>query len=336
MAQRHPALDAALLALDASPLELLGAIADGLSAHLAADGCCAHLTDPASGVPIGGLALGSPPGSFEQAFEFEHRRPDAMTFAALARRRTRSGALGVETAGDLSASARFREMIEPGGARDELRASFTDAFGTWGTVVLFRDRRFSHDDLALVASVVPRASRALRAVRTHEQQRPSGDPSTSVVVLDGADRLCSADAAGRQRIARLGGGTDGALPPSFFAVAARARERAAGDPARAQVRETEGQWLTLEGAPLDDERYGAVALVIRPATSESVADIVLRAYGLSQRERQVATLARRGRPAKAIAAELALSPYTVEDHLRHVYDKTGARTREGLARLSTP
>jgi DNA-binding NarL/FixJ family response regulator len=52
---------------------------------------------------------------------------------------------------------------------------------------------------------------------------------------------------------------------------------------------------------------------------------------LSSAERQVAMLAAQGLANKEIAARLAVSVYTVERHLTHIYEKLGIRSRAELA-----
>jgi DNA-binding NarL/FixJ family response regulator len=53
--------------------------------------------------------------------------------------------------------------------------------------------------------------------------------------------------------------------------------------------------------------------------------------GLSEREVQVLRLAARGWQNRQIGTELSISPRTVGHHLSHIYDKTGRRTRAGIA-----
>lgn len=54
---------------------------------------------------------------------------------------------------------------------------------------------------------------------------------------------------------------------------------------------------------------------------------------LSGRELEVLTLAARGMRDSQIAAELCVAETTVKSHLRHVYDKWGARNRTEAAVL---
>ena len=55
---------------------------------------------------------------------------------------------------------------------------------------------------------------------------------------------------------------------------------------------------------------------------------------LTTREREVVDLVAQGLPNKAIAAQLGISPRTVEGHLNHVFEKVGASSRSALVRLA--
>jgi DNA-binding CsgD family transcriptional regulator len=71
--------------------------------------------------------------------------------------------------------------------------------------------------------------------------------------------------------------------------------------------------------------------VLERASSDQVASLIARAHQLSQRETQVALLVLRGLSTNEIAGELFISPYTVQDHLKSIFEKVGVRSRRALA-----
>jgi DNA-binding CsgD family transcriptional regulator len=115
---------------------------------------------------------------------------------------------------------------------------------------------------------------------------------------------------------------------------ARARAVAAGldeGPARLRLRDRKGRWLLfhascLKGGPAD----GAVTVVVEPAKSTDVAPIIIEAYGLSPRERDVVRAIARGLSTPDIAAALFLSAHTVRYYIKAVFEKVGVSSRGEL------
>ncbi len=70
-----------------------------------------------------------------------------------------------------------------------------------------------------------------------------------------------------------------------------------------------------------------IAVIIEPATPSEVAAVIMQAYGLTERERAVTGLLCTGRSTAQITAELWISPNTLQDHLKSIFDKTGVRSR---------
>lgn len=296
-------------------LELLG------HQGLRYDGACWHVDDPLTGLFTSIGVVGELPGDYRTAIELELFTDDVAKIHEVAARPVPVASLVAETEGRPESSPRWREMISPSGHADELRAVFVDEFGRWGSINLFRaGRPFEQRDRELVATAAPQVAQALR-VAAAAGPAP-GIPVPGVLVVDKADRVDLADPTARTYLV----GRDEELPGTVHVLAARVRHQ--GRSLRARMHTDDG-WLILDGMPLEDGP-GRVAVVVQPAPSASVVDVRLLAAGLSEREREVALAVIRGESTRRIAAALFLSPWTVQDHLKAVFEKTGVGSRREL------
>jgi DNA-binding CsgD family transcriptional regulator len=85
---------------------------------------------------------------------------------------------------------------------------------------------------------------------------------------------------------------------------------------------------------LGDGADARTAVLLEAAQAPELAPLIADGYGLTQRERNVTQLVAQGASTDEIASRLYLSPYTVQDHLKAVFDKVGVSTRgELVARL---
>jgi DNA-binding CsgD family transcriptional regulator len=90
----------------------------------------------------------------------------------------------------------------------------------------------------------------------------------------------------------------------------------------------------VRGSLLGDGPDAQVAVLLETARPAELAPLIADAYGLTDRERRVTELVAQGYSTNTIGARLHLSAYTVQDHLKSVFDKTGTGTRgELVARL---
>lgn len=126
---------------------------------------------------------------------------------------------------------------------------------------------------------------------------------------------------------------EGDLPAVVNSVAYRALLTArGGEPrgARARVPTSAGAWLVVHGSAIGDPEEGRAAIILEPARSPEIAPLIVAAYGLTAREREVTQLVLHGLSTAEIAARLHISEYTVQDQLKAIFEKAGVRSRREL------
>jgi DNA-binding CsgD family transcriptional regulator len=310
-----------------------------LGARVAFDdfGFCAF--DPLSGMPIRVVRHERVPSEMVprwMAIEVSDARHFNISDVPL-RVGESTSVLSAETGGELERSARYREIFRQLDLRHELRLVFRAGDRPLGGLSLSRDASapdFDPEEVKLVAPIVgPLAEAMWKALLGSPKGSLAVDDWPAVLVLSVDDRVVSCSELGERVLAELadvGPPDPEKLPIVIRAVALRARRpQEPGRPASAGARTRSGQWLTIRGTVLDGGR--SVALVIEPTRTNEASSLIFTSYGLSAREREVADGVLRGRSNEDVGEELGITAYTVQDHLKSIFDKTGFSSRKELA-----
>ncbi len=267
----------------------------------------------------------------------EYLRDDVNPFAALAARRMPVGILSETTRGRPERSARYVEYLEPIGTPFEMRVAMVTRGRAWGCVVLHRTEAtgdFSSDEARIMARLSRPIAEALRSsYRVDAARRPDEDRAPGLLVLDARDQveLMTPPAVALFEQLVRDDPAHRAVPAGALSLAADVRRhgRAGRSAPPLRVPSTSG-WLTFHGSLPDGAASGRVAIVVQRAGEEYAVPLRLEAFGLTAREREVATLVARGLDTAAIAERLVISAWTVQDHLKAVFAKTGTSSRREL------
>jgi DNA-binding CsgD family transcriptional regulator len=336
------------LAAEGQPTQrLVERVAEELRSAMPVDALVLAATDPDTLLGLGaGVVHGMPATVCRPFWEYEFEVPDFNKFTDLARGPRQVADLHAATGGRPERSARWRELRTLMDSDAELRATFNAGGRSWGLLQLNRSgtaRGFGDDEVAFVETIAPVVARALRLSLISQPAGSAAGRGPGMAIVDADYRLVSAtpEALGWfdelesvYPLPDLGLGLD--VPSEVMVAAQEARTRAAaGAPAnatRTRARTRSGVWLLVHASCLHaaDGAAADVAVVIEPAKASEVAPLIVEAYELTPREVDVTRALARGLTTVEIARELHLSRYTVADHLKSVYEKTGVSSRGEL------
>jgi DNA-binding CsgD family transcriptional regulator len=328
--------------------ELFAELAPRLRRALANDATCWHTLDPQTRlltsdqsrdlVERGIYTADTVGAAGEVIIRNEYLNVDPNGFAELASRRVPVGILAMATRGKPERSARYRDLLEPSGIPHELRAAFVLRGRVWGAVHVARREAsgpFTQRDADVLAQVAPVIAEGIRSsLRFDAARRIAGSEAPGLIVLDPAGEVEILTPPARPLLAILSGKDfdpeRGELPASVQALAAFVLNQ--GSTAGAgNVVTVPGQdgWVTLH-ASRPDPANDRVAIVIEVATGPRAATVRLEAHGATAREREVATLIARGLTNSEIAEALVVSPHTVRDHVKSLFEKLDVSSRQEL------
>ncbi len=279
-----------------------------------------------------------------QFLENEFLRDDVNKFVWLARNTPPVGGLVQATGQDLERSPRSREILTPLGLGDELRAALITGGACWGFMCLHRDRSsppFTAGEAAFLARLTPHLAEGLRkALLISATTRPTLPDEPGVLLLAEDLSLAAITPTAERWLAEVAAAdwprTQQALP---YAVEAAARLQALERDSdmqpdllpKVRLRTASGHWLVLHASRLGGPSAGGqIAVIIEAARPAEVAPLIVQAYELSKREGEIMQSVLRGLSTAEIVATLHISPNTVQDHLKAIFEKVGVGSRREL------
>jgi DNA-binding CsgD family transcriptional regulator len=308
-------------------------------------------SDPVTGLPtaptrtenMGHFSLDACLRSWELEFMVE----DVNLYSSLAQAERPAAGLRRATGDRPARSPRYRDVLQPKGFGDELRGVLRADDGSWGLFALFRgegEPAFDEAECELVAGLCGPLGASLR-----EHAQPVTHPfaqgeefGPGLMLFDPGGELISLNDDALVWLEELAGSRvereafDYPLPMVVAGTLMRARavaEERDRRSARARIRSrATGRWLVCHASCMRDAsgELGNTALVIEPAKASEIAPIIAQAYQLTPREQEVTHLIAQGVGTADIADRLYLSPHTVRDHVKTIFEKVGVSSRGEL------
>ncbi len=275
-----------------------------------------------------------------EMLQHEYYGDDVNKIANVVRSKAGISTLHEATGGDPSQSPSWHMNMQMGGDQEMIAAMRMDG-AVWGAVGIYRapgEPLFGSEEKAFLRAVGPHLARGARTgLLVGEARDPEWPDSPGLVVLSESGEVESTTPGVDRWLSDLPDGDWGAgrLPSAVHAVAGRALRTSEsrddpGEVALARVLSRSGTWVVLHGTSLVASGSRRAAVIVEPAHPARITPLLMSAYGLTEREQDVTRLVLRGDSTAQIAEGLVVSPHTVQDHLKKIFEKTGVRSRREL------
>jgi DNA-binding CsgD family transcriptional regulator len=271
----------------------------------------------------------------------EYYEVDVNKIADVARSSTGISTLYDATDGNPSSSPRWHRNMSMGGDQELVARLRTRSGEVWGAVGLYRapdEPRFTQREKSFIHSIAPALAEGARcALLLGQAREPEFADSPGLLILDDHWELESATPGVERWLSELPDGDTeaGRLPTAVLTLAGRVLHLSENptrstDIAVARVLSRTGRWMVLHGACLTSTGDRRIAIIVEPANPSRLYPLLMSAYGLTEREKDITKLVLQGASTSEIAADLVVSAHTVQQHLKSIFDKTGVHSRRDL------
>lgn len=289
--------------------------------------------DPATGLFTSCTMSGAPKDPVGEArlFRCEFSPGEPASYRSLIGQHGSAAILSDVTGGDLDRASRYRDIFEPFGLTDELRAVLWAEGTAWGSATLLRaGGRFEARDVDAVAAIARQAADGIRlALLRGAASRPEAVEEPPGIFEAEPDGLVKPTTVPAEYWLNLVGAK---LITAVNATAAAIRANPAWSGAGSRLALGDGRVLSIHAAAMTRDE-GTVAVIVDRARPAEVSAMLVDAYGLTARQRDVLGRLLLGRPMTQLAHSLGISEHTAQDHRKAIYRRMGVSSRSELAAL---
>jgi DNA-binding CsgD family transcriptional regulator len=246
------------------------------------------------------------------------------------------------TAGRPEQSLLWREHLAGLGIVDVVSVVFTDRFGWWGFLDLWRrNGQFTADEVAALAGARPAITSRLRSVQAAgfaAAGNIAGQRGPGALVLSPGLAVRAQTPQTQDWLATLVPTSSGRgpVPASAYNVAAQLLATESGvdaHPPQARVHLGAGARLTLRADRVAGEESVEnrdIVVTMEASSPSEQRDIFSRSHALTGREDQLLRHLAEGVDTRTVARLMSISEHTVQDHLKSVFTKTSTSSRREL------
>ncbi|WP_446936823.1 helix-turn-helix transcriptional regulator [Lysinibacillus fusiformis] len=301
------------------------------------DAYCCTMTDTQTLFSIGAVTEQSIENIHQQIMSLEYDSQDINSYVYL----VESGKYIGKLSDVSSQSKRYREVLEPRGFSDEIRAALMFQGQCYGFLTLFKridngQPHFQDADVNQVKILMPVMAEALMGFyhtiideRLFIEEEQSG-----IIILNKEHRIISTNTKAAQLLTLLRnneGLLDWQIPKPIQAFCAKLQANKLNSQYSLLVPINNKGYVTVQASVLmTADSQQQIAILLNEASPKEMLTYLLIAYHLTPKEKEVVVEVMKGIPTKIIAQNLGISSYTVQDHLKLIFQKVDVADRNEL------
>lgn len=322
------------------------AMLSAIKERIAYDAYCFTLTDPLTLLSTGALTDPALQHLHAKLLTAEYDEQAEWSYEEMVRSGRFVTRLSSAAADKLQHNQRYQVLLAPAGFSDELRAAFYYEGQCWGFLTLFKRcsgtvSTFSAADEQQIESLIPIIGEALMHYY-YSSDTFSLQPSElehGFLLLSDKLQVIASNERGKTLLEMLQQAellTAQQLPKPLEALGCKLLAGASSRQISLFIPLAAVKYVTIHATLLHAAEANCsscaqqIAITIEEASPGSMLTFLMQRYKLTPREQEMVYQLLRGSSNKEIAAHLAISSHTVQDHLKSIFVKVGANSRSEL------